>query len=201
MLQGQGSNVNTKGHSVPDLELRGHTEDAEFALGCCDIAPTVASGGQDASVLIWNLLDHESGALSCKGSNGEATSLRAQTSLQGHSSTVEDVCWQPGASDLLASVGDDQKLLLWDLRFVRRPGVSEKYRQITVCFASVDCYRSPRPTACVQDAHGAGIDIHCVDWSCMDSDMLATACAGGVLKIWDRRKLQRVRIHHCHEWT
>ena len=36
--------------STPDLELIGHTDDAEFALGMCSSEPLVASGGKDTNV-------------------------------------------------------------------------------------------------------------------------------------------------------
>ena len=36
--------------STPDLELVGHTDDAEFALGMCSSEPLVASGGKDTNV-------------------------------------------------------------------------------------------------------------------------------------------------------
>lgn len=36
--------------SVPDLILEGHTDNAQFALGCSTAEPLVASGGQDTNV-------------------------------------------------------------------------------------------------------------------------------------------------------
>jgi hypothetical protein len=36
--------------SVPDLELEGHTNLAEFALGVSSAEPLVASGGRDTNV-------------------------------------------------------------------------------------------------------------------------------------------------------
>ena len=39
-----------KAASIPDLELVGHTDDAEFALGMCSAEPLVASGGKDKNV-------------------------------------------------------------------------------------------------------------------------------------------------------
>lgn len=39
-----------KAASTPDLELIGHEDDAEFALGMCSAEPLVASGGKDKNV-------------------------------------------------------------------------------------------------------------------------------------------------------
>ena len=36
--------------STPDLVLEGHTDNAQFALGCSMAEPLVASGGQDTNV-------------------------------------------------------------------------------------------------------------------------------------------------------
>ena len=38
--------------STPDLELIGHEDDAEFALGMCSSEPLVASGGKDKNVIL-----------------------------------------------------------------------------------------------------------------------------------------------------
>ncbi len=40
---------------------------------------------------------------------------------QGDGSTIEDVVFKPGSKEQLASVGDDQYLLLWDTRSVHAP--------------------------------------------------------------------------------
>jgi hypothetical protein len=40
---------------------------------------------------------------------------------QGHESTIEDVVFKPGSKEQLASVGDDQCLLLWDTRAGNEP--------------------------------------------------------------------------------
>ena len=36
--------------------------------------------------------------------------------FQGHLGVVEDVAWHPRHADLFGSVGDDKKLIVWDLR-------------------------------------------------------------------------------------
>mmetsp|Transcript_32149 Transcript_32149/g.83310 ORF Transcript_32149/g.83310 Transcript_32149/m.83310 type:complete len:464 (-) Transcript_32149:92-1483(-) len=152
--------------SVADLVLTGHKDYAEFALGCSSVEPLVASGGRDRNVVIWNLKDHVTSLAGSQGTKpGASTTLGARHHLTGHGETIEDVCWQPGSAEMLASVGDDQQLMLWDLR-------------------------TNKASAAVRSAHGKN-DIHCVDWCALDTNMLATACAEGVLKIWDKRKLQQ----------
>lgn len=57
--------------------------------------------------------------------------------------------WRPGSAMELASVGDDYQLLLWD---TRSPGA---------------------PAAKVGAAHGEA-DLHCVDWSPLQPELLVT---------------------------
>ncbi len=42
--------TNSKQHSVADLILEGHTQDAKFAVDVSSLAPHVASGGDDTKV-------------------------------------------------------------------------------------------------------------------------------------------------------
>ena len=69
--------------------------------------------------------------------------------LQGHTNVVEDLVWQPGSAAELASVGDDYKLLFWDTR------------------------AGTVPAASLEDAHGKK-DLHCVDWSSLQLELLVT---------------------------
>lgn len=69
--------------------------------------------------------------------------------MQGHSDTVEDVVFQPGSSNELASVADDSSLLFWDTR----SGIA--------------------PVLRMAEAHGES-DLHVVDWSSLRPELLAT---------------------------
>ena len=57
--------------------------------------------------------------------------------------------WRPGSATELASVGDDYQLLLWD---THSPGA---------------------PASKVGNAHGDN-DLHCVDWSALQPELLVT---------------------------
>ena len=50
--------------------------------------------------------------------------------------------FKPGSVEQLASVGDDQSLLFWDTRTAKGP-----------------------PSLRVDEAHGKGEDVQCVDWA------------------------------------
>ena len=57
--------------------------------------------------------------------------------------------WQPRSAAELASVGDDYKLLFWDIRAGTSPATS------------------------LENAHGEQ-DLHCVDWSSLQLELLVT---------------------------
>ncbi|PSC71637.1 WD-40 repeat-containing MSI4 [Micractinium conductrix] len=158
--------TSAKQQSTADLVLEGHEADAEFALGASGAAPRVASGGKDTKVLVWDLEGHGTSlaapASGGSGAAGVGTRLQPLQKLEGHSETVEDVCWRPGSTTEIASVGDDFSLLLWDLR------------------------KGGPPAQNVQRAHGKN-DIHCVDWGPQQDHLLVTGAADGTVRVWDRR--------------
>jgi histone-binding protein RBBP4 len=156
--------ANCRRPSAANVVLKGHTDNAEFALGVSSAAPFVASGGKDTNVLVWGLEDVEGGLAAGPATvGGRSTVLEPRVKLVGHNETVEDVCFLPGSENELASVADDFMLLLWD---TRAGGLAS---------------RVPR-------AHGER-DIHCVDWSALRPQQLATGAQDGGVRVWDRRNL------------
>lgn len=168
----------TWGESVPDMTLVGHEDQAQFPLATSSSRPMVASGGTDKLVLLWDLTDatKEGGILGHKQQQEgdeqdieraplRTTKLQPRHRLVGHADTVEDVVFQPGSANHLASVGDDKQVLFWDTS------------------------AGSRPVASIKAAHGSGPDVHCVDWSGLQEYLLVTGAADGSLKVWDRRKL------------
>jgi len=157
-----------KRESVPDLRLTGHEAVAQFALATARPTPTVASGGADKLVLLWNLGDSlaglKAGTLGGSAGAAEAPALPARTRLAGHADTVEDVVFKPDTDDRLASVGDDKAVLFWDARAGSGPSHS------------------------LARAHGPA-DIQAVDWSALRDHWVATGDASGGIKVWDTRKL------------
>jgi histone-binding protein RBBP4 len=176
-------------HSVPDLTLTGHTDNAPFALASCfGQDHKFASGGTDKLVLLWDVADHQSTlcarAVKAEGDERPVASveaakqppaLGARAVFHGHTADVEDVCFCPDNSRLVASVGDDRLLALWD---ERAP-------------ASM--------TASAASAHDD--DVHVVDWSPHDANMLVTGSADCKCKVWDRRAMGKgcVGVYEFHE--
>eukprot|EP00741_Cyanophora_paradoxa_P015340 tig00000194_g14808.t1 len=178
--------VPTRGYlppSVPDILLKGHEDLAEYALDWSPAGYSVASGGKDALVCLWDLEDHQT-ALS-SGPEGrdsssfdvtkKSTAINCREKLRGHEATVEDCKFKPpgpdpgdgsrasGSDTELCSVGDDRKLIFWDLRASSRAAVS------------------------VKGAHEE--DIHTVDWSPHLEHYVLTGGGDGMVHLFDRRSL------------
>lgn len=75
---------------------------------------------------------------------------------------MEDVCWNHHNENVFASVSDDRRLLLWDMR-------------------------ERLPTASIE-AHMA--EIMCVDSSPFDSNLLVTGSADRSVAVWDTRNVK-----------
>lgn len=100
--------------------------------------------------------------------------------LQGHGSTIEDVVFKPGSKEQLASVGDDQCLLLWDTRSGNAPAnrvVQVQLSSMLWTVITLSCWLlcSWMHTCfdCCMQAHGQH-DLHTVDWCGLRDYMIAT---------------------------
>lgn len=141
-------------------------EDARFALNWSTRDTWVCSGGEDFNVCVWDLGAHTTSLLTGPaptptGKKKQGPTLAALHVLKGHEATVEDVCFLPGSTNVLASVGDDKMLLLWDLR------------------------AGTKAVSTVKNAHKA--DVQALDWNRADPTFLATGGQDGVVKVWDVR--------------
>jgi len=82
--------------------------------------------------------------------------------LDGHHAIVGDVCFHKKQSDILASVDDNKRVFLWDLR------------------------KGSKPISIAQDHHG---EIYCVDFNPLDENLYATGSEDKSIMIWDMRKM------------
>lgn len=182
--------------STPDLVLVGHKQNAPFALACSATAadPRVASGavaaapGSMTQVLVWDLGDHvaslQEAATPWGAPGGRAPTLQARVALSGHTDTVGGVAFLPASSVELASVADDERLLLWDTR----QGGGAAGAACKPAAAVEQCHRAKR-------GQGEVVTPNCVDWCPGDANLLVTGDAKGGVRVWDRRRLDKGPVH------
>ncbi|XP_072976359.1 histone-binding protein MSI1-like [Typha angustifolia] len=93
------------GNGGADVVLRGH-ENEGYGLSWSSLREGfLLSGSYDSKICLWDL----------KGGKGAAV-LDAQNMYEAHEDLVEDVAWHLKDENLFGSVGDDHKLMIWDLR-------------------------------------------------------------------------------------
>ncbi|KAI5412538.1 hypothetical protein KIW84_057266, partial [Lathyrus oleraceus] len=93
------------GSCNPDLRLRGHNTEGYGLSWSTFKQGHLLSGSDDAQICLWDI-------------NGtpKNKSLDAMQIFKVHEGVVEDVAWHLRHEYLFGSVGDDQYLLIWDLR-------------------------------------------------------------------------------------
>ncbi len=88
------------GKCEPNMRLTGHKKDGYGLSWSPNREGYLASGSDDALVCIWDIKKNEK-------------VLDAHDVLRGHEIGVEDVAWSPHATDILGSVGDDRRILMY----------------------------------------------------------------------------------------
>ncbi|CAN8076095.1 unnamed protein product [Agarophyton chilense] len=148
------------GKCNPQLRLRGHKKEGYGLSWNPKENGRLVSGADDKQICTWSI-----DAPSIK--NGGV--LEADCIYEGHADVVEDVAWHHFHSSIFASVGDDRKLLVWDVR--------EKDRK--------------RPLHKV-DAHKG--EVNCVSFNPFSEFVLATGSADRTVALWDMRNLS-LKVH------
>ncbi|KAB1225056.1 WD-40 repeat-containing protein MSI1 [Morella rubra] len=93
------------GACSPDLRLRGHSTEG-YGLSWSKFKQGhLLSGSDDAQICLWDI-----------NSTPKNKTLDAMQIFKVHEGVVEDVAWHLRHEHLFGSVGDDQHLLIWDLR-------------------------------------------------------------------------------------
>jgi WD40 repeat protein len=95
-------------------------------------------------------------------------------STGGHTDVVEDVDWHKHNKDLFGSVGDDGKLLIWDLR------------------------EKTTPSQTVEKCHTD--HAHCIDFNPLNEFLLATGGSDNIIALWDLRNLNH-KLHTFENHT
>jgi len=143
----------------PDLVLKGHAKEGYGLAWNPHEEGHLVSGSDDSLICEWDL------------SSATKTShiLEPKATYTGHTAVVEDVAYHLHHAHLFGSVGDDAKLMIWDMRDSRRDKAKHTI-----------------------DAHTK--EINCVAFNPFSEYILATGSADKTVALWDMRSL-KTKLH------
>lgn len=97
---------------------------------------------------------------------------------------IEDLSFSPVHKDVLVSVGDDKKLLGWDIR-------TSTDKQFEVNSFNLINNKFIVNNFQINDLHLD--DINCVDWSLKNENYVATGSSDGTASLIDIRKMKKIK--------
>ncbi|KAJ1429970.1 WD40/YVTN repeat-like-containing domain superfamily [Sesbania bispinosa] len=183
----------------PDLKLKGHTDEG-YGLSWSKLKHGhLLSGSDDAQICLWDI--------NATSKNG---TLDAMHIFKVHEGVVEDVAWHSKNENLFGSVGDDQYLLMWDLR---APSVSKPVQSVIAHQCEVNCLAfnpfnewvvatgSTDKTVKLFDLRKISSALHTFDchkqevyqigWNPKNESILASCCLGRRLLVWDISRIDQ----------
>ncbi|GAB4819128.1 hypothetical protein N2152v2_006174 [Parachlorella kessleri] len=149
----------------PDIRLTGHKVEGYGLSWNQQKAGYLLSGSDDAQICVWDVT----------ATTQQNRTLHALHIYQGHGGVVEDVAWHPRHEYLFGSVGDDKKLILWDMR-------------------------KPHDKAVQSDCEAHGAEVNCLAFNPFNEYIVATGSADKTVALWDVRNLQR-KLHLFEQHT
>ncbi|CAP24559.1 Protein CBR-RBA-1 [Caenorhabditis briggsae] len=146
----------------PQLRLKGHEGEGYGMSWSNTREGHLLTAGDDGAVCHWDI----------NANQKISGQLNQQSKYKGHSSNVEDVSFHQLHDFVFASVGDDRKLNLWDLRH-------------------------PKPQL---SSIGHNAEVNCVAFNPFSEFILATGSADKTVALWDMRNLgKKVYTLQHHE--
>jgi histone-binding protein RBBP4 len=128
----------------------GHEKEGYAMAWSPHTAGSLLSGSEDGTVKLWDVT-----VAYATGSKPGTQIMNAQT-FRAHTATVEDVAWHCMDPNMMGSVGDDQRICIWDIRHANT---------------------SPQqPIHNITNAHES--DINCIAFNPLLEYIVATGCAG-----------------------
>lgn len=145
----------------PDIRLIGQSKEG-YGLSWNPLQKGLLAGAsEDGSLCVWDI------KAACK----DRTTLKPLHRWLDHGSVVEDCCWNEKNANILLSVGDDNRIFIWD---ITKP---EKWIH------------------CVEDAHQKNSEINCCSFNPWEEHMFATGGTDSKVLLWDMRKLNEGPMH------
>ncbi|KAG2409814.1 WD-40 repeat-containing protein [Vigna angularis] len=166
----------------PDLRLRGHNTEG-YGLSWSKFKQGhLLSGSDDAQICLWDI-----------NATPKNKTLEAMQIFKVHEGVVEDVAWHLRHEYLFGSVGDDQYLLIWDLRTpaVTKPVQSVVAHQsefavdaISILWLFFACIEAFLALLFVLSAR-----VNCLAFNPFNEWVVATGSTDKTVKLFDLRKI------------
>eukprot|EP00828_Plagiopyla_frontata_P048904 TRINITY_DN9548_c0_g1_i1.p2 TRINITY_DN9548_c0_g1~~TRINITY_DN9548_c0_g1_i1.p2 ORF type:complete len:381 (-),score=61.22 TRINITY_DN9548_c0_g1_i1:11-1153(-) len=171
---------------IPDLTLVGHEQSSVFALDWSQVGYRIISGGKDNKVLMWDIEDYQAKLAFSSFQTGkrELNSITSMDqnvqlypiySLEGHTQSIEDVCFHPSDKNMLVSASDDQTVIGWDVRAANNKAFI------------------------IDNIHAN--DINCIDWCSCNPNYLATGSqdkSACIMDLRTQKELYRIKSNNSN---
>ena len=148
--KGDGPPASAAGAQRPVHTFAGHADEG-YALGFSSVVQgRLASGDCASKIHMWQAAPGGSWAVD-------------PTPFEGHTASVEDLCWSPSEAGVMMSCGCDSTVRVWDVR------------------------KKAGSALAVDEGHGT--DVNVMSWNHLVNYLVATGADDGSFRIWDLRKL------------
>ncbi|KAF7303061.1 WD40 repeat-like protein [Mycena kentingensis (nom. inval.)] len=187
-----GSEPDRDGKCKPQIRLLGQTQEG-FGLAWSPVKEGhILGASEDTTVCHWDITSYAT----------KGASIQPTTTFVGHTAVVGDVDWHTKQENMLASVGDDKMLMIWDTRAATQP--SHKYEAhdreiLSVAFSPAKedllITGSADKTIVLHDIRKLGEPLHTfayhtdevlhLAWSPHNATVFASASSDRRVNIWD----------------
>jgi len=138
----------------PDMRLIGHTKEGYGMNWSTRTEGYLLTGAYDFRVCVWDI-------------KSNSTTLTPLRTIDEHKGVVEDVNWHKHQDSMFATVGDDKKLIFWDLKQEKPISITEAHTQ----------------------------EINSVEFNSLNEFLILTASNDKTVAMWDLRNLS-VKLHN-----
>ncbi|KAK6946430.1 Histone-binding protein RBBP4, N-terminal [Dillenia turbinata] len=179
----------------PDLRLKGHEKEG-FGLSWSSFKEGyLLSGSNDCKVCLWDV----------SGMSEDNKGLEAMRVFEGHEDVVEHVSWHLKNENVFGSVGDDRRMIIWDLRS-NKPSHSVLAHEKEVNYlafnpfnewvlatassdATVALFDIRKPAEPLHLLGGHREEVFQVEWDPNHETVLASSADDRRLMVWDLSRI------------
>ncbi|XP_058090798.1 histone-binding protein MSI1-like [Magnolia sinica] len=185
------------GSCDPDLRLKGHTNEG-YGLSWSPLKEGfILSGSNDSKICLWDI-----------NTMPQDKMLGAKTIYGVHEDVVEDVSWHLMNENLFGSVGDDKRLMIWDLRSSMSNSpqhsiVAHEKEVNSLSFSpfnewflatassdkTVNLFDLRKLTTALHTFTSHTDEVFQVEWSPKNETVLASSAADRRLIVWDLNRI------------